>query len=111
MLAEPDNAAVWHTLGYAEREYAMRTRTREPEVAKAYFLRSIERLTKALSMETADDRRADALLARSRARFQYARVAGDDQQLRGAMQDAEQAYAANPDTKYESWLEFVRSTG
>ena len=111
VLAEPDNAAVWHTLGYAEREYAMRTRTREPEVAKAYFLRSIERLTKALSMETADDRRADALLARSRARFQYARVAGDDQQLRGAMQDAEQAYAANPDTKYESWLEFVRSTG
>jgi len=81
----------------------MRKRFAEPDEAGRLFGRSSEALTPA-EQHTHLPRRAQALDERSKARSH----AG---QRDVALRDAEDAYRTFPDTKYETWLAYLRQHG
>lgn len=106
----PNYHIGWLRLGHAQRELAMRKRGIEDSEAKNLFSRSIEALTNA-AKHSHLPRQAEALYERSKAHYHCGRIDSSSDVNGGwmqAMQDAEEAFKVSPETKYETWIGFLK---
>ncbi len=106
LLDDPSQLTSWLRLGYAQREHAMRTRTKDPQLAHQLFSASIRSLTEAATHEDSPQR-AEALFERSKAFHRLGRFAASQGNAEAARADAREAHRLAPGVEYESWLAFL----
>jgi hypothetical protein len=100
----------WLRLGHALRELAMRKRLGQPDEAAVLFTRSIDALTTAAEHSHVP-RRAQALYERSKAYYHRSRqgeTGAAEAGFAAALKDAEEAFELSPDTRYETWINYLQ---
>ena len=106
VIEQPNYHVGWLRLGYAQRERAMRLRDNDIAAAKELLAVSITSLTRAAQHQY-DDQRARAVYERSKAEFHRYRIEAAPEYKRAAIEDATEACRLSPDTRYETWIEYL----
>jgi len=106
---DPNQLTAWLRLGFAQREHAMRIRTKDPQQARALFSASIHSLGEAATV--ADPaQKAEALFERSKTLHRRGKFIRDDADANSARADAREAHRLAPSAAYESWLAFLEGS-
>jgi len=110
VVRRPDYHIGWLRLGHALRELAMRKRAADGPEAADLFSRSIDALTKA-AKHTHSPRQAQALYERSKAFYHRGRLpsaSAANGDVVEALDDAQEAFRISPDTRYETWIAYLK---
>lgn len=103
----PDYHTGWLRLGHAQRELAMRRRGVDGDAAINLFNESIASLSEA-TKHAYPERRAQALYERSKAYFHRSRFISSIEDHANSMHDALGAAGIQPDTRYRSWVTYLK---